>query len=182
MHDMKLNGGTGAWSGRRRAVVGLAVGALALVAVAGTATAGQTHTAAPAARPAAPVRAAAAAAPVRSGVPGSAVDRVADFYGAYIDAVSGDTGTLSTQLRTAYLTPALQKRLTAWEAQEHADGVLEAQSIPYSWSVAYDGSGMGHTFSTVTLTWDGGSHPEVTTLMISSDTATHQIADIKPGQ
>jgi hypothetical protein len=51
---------------------------------------------------------------VRGGSPDSAVDRVADFYGAYIDAVSDGTDDLSGHLRAHYLTEDLRQRLAAW--------------------------------------------------------------------
>ena len=63
---------------------------------------------------------------VRSGSPDSAVDRVADFFGAYIDAVSDGTDDLSTELRAHYLTGDFRQRLAAWEEANHADGVLRA--------------------------------------------------------
>jgi hypothetical protein len=158
---------------------GLAVAAVSALALAGTVTplavaAGDPAPAKAAAKPAA------AGKVVRSGSFLSATDRVAEFYGAYIDAVSGDTGHLSDQLRKAYLTPALRKSLLAWEAEEHADGVLRAQNIPVKWTVTTDGAGAGHVFTVVTLTWGFGPHPEVTRLAVQSDLATQLISDIKP--
>ncbi len=156
-----------------------AVAVPALVLAAAVAVPAVADTAGPARPAAATVRAAAGAA-VRAGSPNSTVDRVADFYGAYIDAVSGDTGHLSDQLRDAYLTPALRTRLAAWEADQHADGVLRAQDVPVGWSASGDGAGAGHAFSTVTLTWGYGPHPEVTRLAVRSDLATRLISDIEP--
>lgn len=117
---------------------------------------------------------------VRAGGPQSATDRVADFYGAYIDAV-WDTGTdhLSTDLRAHYLTTGLQKKLATWEAAQHADGVLRAQDVPTAWRVTYAGSGAGHAFTTVRLTWGGVGHETYTTLKVQSDLSTMKISDIK---
>ncbi|MEU9210206.1 hypothetical protein AB0D27_20165 [Streptomyces sp. NPDC048415] len=118
--------------------------------------------------------------PVRSGANGPAYDRVADFYGAYIDAVNDSgSGHLDTQLRTFYLTPGLRSRLATWESREHADGVLRAQDVPRAWKVTPGDSGMGHTWSTVRLTWGSAQHPTYTYLAVQSDLATKKISDIK---
>lgn len=74
--------------------------------------------------------------PARSGSNGPVYDRVADFYGAYIDAVTDSgSGHLDTQLRAFYLTSGLRSRLATWENREHADGVLRAQDVPRAWKV-----------------------------------------------
>ncbi len=161
----------------RRAVLGAAgVGAALAIAAAATLPAAATT------KPVASAKAVATTGTtVRAGSPFSAVDRVADFYGSYIDAVDGDTGNLSDQLRSLYLTTALQTKLTAWEADEHADGVLRAQSIPVSWSVTTDGAGAGHVFTVVHLVWGYGPNPEKSTLRIQSDTQSMLISDIEPG-
>ncbi|MGH1552356.1 hypothetical protein ACRAWF_10055 [Streptomyces sp. L7] len=68
-----------------------------------------------------------------SGSPDDNITRIADFYGAYIDAESdldNGGGKLARQLRAYYLTPAYLKKLTAWEDKNHADGVLQAQNTP----------------------------------------------------
>lgn len=119
--------------------------------------------------------------PVRGGSPDSAVDRVADFYGAYIDAVSGDSGSLPESLRAYYLTQDLQQRLAVWEQTHHADGVLRAQNVPTHWEVAYDNSGAGHLFTTVTLTWGTGKSADHTRLAVQSDLSTKLISDIEDG-
>ncbi|MEU4168492.1 hypothetical protein AB0F46_16660 [Streptomyces sp. NPDC026665] len=122
-----------------------------------------------------------AAPPARSGSSGPAYDRVADFYGAYIDAVTdGDSGTLSTRLRSFYLTPALRTQLAGWEHRQHADGVLRAQDVPRAWKVTAGDSGAGHTWSTVRLTWGSAAHPTYTYLTVQSDLATKKISGIKP--
>ncbi|WP_329586529.1 hypothetical protein OG500_35900 [Kitasatospora sp. NBC_01250] len=115
----------------------------------------------------------------RSGSPDSAVDRVADFYGAYIDAVSDGTDDLSDQLRAHYLTQDLRQRLAAWEEANHADGVLRAQDVPTAWEVSYQDSGAGHLFTTVTLTWGTGPDAGKTRLAVQSDLSTKLISDIE---
>ena len=117
--------------------------------------------------------------PVRSGSPASTVDRVADFYGAYIDAHYGTgMGSLGSDLRSHYLTKGLQKQLAVWERRNHADGVLHAQDVPNAWSVTAGDSGAGHTWTTVTFTW-GGKKPTHTHVTVQSDLATGLISDIK---
>ncbi|MFF9034381.1 hypothetical protein ACF090_02800 [Streptomyces sp. NPDC014892] len=102
----------------------------------------------------------AAAAPKSvTGTPGNVVTRVADFYGAYIDA-KGDyadpDAALATALRKHYLTPDFAKRLAAWEKKNGADGVLRAQNVPARWTVTDNGS-MGHSHEVaVTLTYGSG--------------------------
>jgi hypothetical protein len=119
---------------------------------------------------------------VRSGSPESAVDRVADFYGAYIDAVwDTDSGHLADDLRGHYLTPALQQRIADWEAANHADGVLFAQDVPTAWQVTYAGSGAGHTFTTVRLTFGEPGHATYQTIDVQSDLATKKVSDLKLG-
>lgn len=119
-------------------------------------------------------------APARVGSPRSAVDHVANFYGAYTDALH-DTGRgqLAGALRLRYLTPTLRRRLTQWEANHHQDGVLRAQGVPSRWSVAHRDSGLGHCWSVVTLTWDEKGQPaRRTRLRIRSDLATRLISGI----
>jgi hypothetical protein len=118
--------------------------------------------------------------PARSGSNGPAYDRVADFYGAYIDAVTdGGSGHLDQQLRAFYLTKNLRTRLAAWESRQHADGVLRAQDVPRAWKVTPEDRGMGHTWATVRLTWGSAKHPTYTYLEVQSDLATRKISDIK---
>ncbi|MGW3121567.1 hypothetical protein ACWDBW_31190 [Streptomyces sp. NPDC001107] len=89
-----------------------------------------------------------------SGKPSDNISRIADFYGAYIDAVTDeDSGNLGDALRAHYLTPAFQKELAAWEDREHADGVLRAQNVPLAWKVTDNGSTANRTEAVVTLTW-----------------------------
>ncbi|MEU3246890.1 MULTISPECIES: hypothetical protein [unclassified Streptomyces] len=119
--------------------------------------------------------------PARSGTAGPAYERVADFYGAYIDAVTDQgSGRLGSQLRAFYLTPDLRTRLAGWESREHADGVLRAQDVPRAWKVTAGDSGAGHTWSTVRLTWGSRQHPTYTYLTVRSDLATKKISGIGP--
>ncbi|MEU6659112.1 hypothetical protein [Streptomyces sp. NPDC046821] len=116
------------------------------------------------------------------GDPRSTVGRVADFYGAYIDSV-WDTqdpaaGADAKALRSFYLSKAAQKKVAAFEAKEHADGILFAQNVPVKWKVAYTGSGAGHATSLVTLTWSDGKNPEVTHIKVQSDLKTRKITDL----
>ncbi|MFI6010125.1 hypothetical protein ACIBAG_15125 [Streptomyces sp. NPDC051243] len=121
------------------------------------------------------------AAPSRSGSPNSTVDRVADFYGAYIDVLfdSGRSGPADA-LRGHYLTAKLRSSLARWEAAHHKDGVLRAKGVPIAWKVDYNDSGMGHCWTRVTLTWqDSGNRVHRTQLMVQSDLATRLISGIK---
>ncbi|PSJ29766.1 hypothetical protein B7P34_05815 [Streptosporangium nondiastaticum] len=122
-----------------------------------------------------------AGSPVREGSPDSAVDRVADFYGAYIDAVDDGTDDLGSELRAHYLTEDFRQRLAAWEEANHADGVLRAQDVPTHWAVRYHDSGAGHLFTTVTLTWGTGPDAGHTRLAVQSDLSTKLISDIEDG-
>ncbi|MFZ3573020.1 hypothetical protein ACOKM5_39450 [Streptomyces sp. BH097] len=118
----------------------------------------------------------------RSGAPASAVDRVADFYGSYIDILyDSGHGPLSHSLRAHYLTHNLQRTLSRWETTHRRDGVLRSNATPVEWRVDYHDSGMGHCWSTVTLTWKGrGHHTHHTSLTVRSDLATRLISDIRP--
>ena len=116
---------------------------------------------------------------VRAGSPESAVDRVADFYAAYIDALFDGTDDLGDQLRTHHLTADLRQRLAAWEEVNHADGVLRAQDVPTRWEVRYVDSGAGHLFTTVTLTWGSGPDAGHTRLAVRSDLGTKRISDVE---
>ncbi|MEV0221692.1 hypothetical protein [Streptomyces sp. NPDC050704] len=122
-------------------------------------------------------------APARSGSPGPVYDRVAHFYGAYID-VANDPGSNSAaaELREFYLTSDLRSRLLAWEKRNDADGILRAQHVPSAWKVTPGDSGMGHTYSTVRLTWDSGpgtgGEKTYTYLTVRSDLESRKISDI----
>ncbi|MEU6511775.1 hypothetical protein [Streptomyces sp. NPDC046942] len=126
----------------------------------------------------------AAAVSSAEGDPRNATQHVADFYGAYIDAVwaTGDTsaGPAAKALRGFYLTVAAQKKVAAFEKKEHADGILFAQNVPVKWKVTYTGSGAGRATSRVTLTWSDGKHPEVSRIDVQSDLKTLKITDLKP--
>ncbi|GAA3371774.1 hypothetical protein GCM10020367_23790 [Streptomyces sannanensis] len=127
------------------------------------------------------LRSAAAPAPPRSGSPAPAYDRVAHFYGAYID-VAHDPGdnALAAELRTFYLTPRLREELRDWERRHPAaDGVLRGRSVPTAWKVTPRDSGMGHTWSVVRLTWGSGPGRTYTYLEVQSDLDTRRISGIR---
>ncbi|MFC4498140.1 MULTISPECIES: hypothetical protein [Streptomyces] len=109
-----------------------------------------------------------------SGRPSDNITRIADFYGAYIDAVTDENaGRLGEELRRHYLTPAFQKELKAWEDTNHANGVLRAQNVPLAWKVTDNGTA-DHTEAVVTLTWSEG---ETSTLIVDM-TRGHKIFHI----
>ncbi|MEU7168227.1 hypothetical protein AB0A70_26890 [Streptomyces morookaense] len=117
--------------------------------------------------------------PEHSGSSASAVDRVADFYGAYIDVLNGrGRSHLADELREFYLTDDFRARLGSWEKEHGGDGVLRAQSVPTSWTVAYNDSGMGHVWTRVTLTWTGQGRSAHTVLAVQSDQSSLRISDI----
>ncbi|MFI7405239.1 hypothetical protein ACIBW9_32960 [Streptomyces sp. NPDC049541] len=121
-------------------------------------------------------QASAGAAHSVSGKPADNISRIADFYGAYIDAVTDeDSGNLGDALRAHYLTPAFQKELAAWEDREHADGVLRAQNVPLAWKVTDNGSTANRTEAVVTLTWSRNS---TSTLVVDMARDSRQIFHI----
>ncbi|MEU6222402.1 hypothetical protein [Streptomyces sp. NPDC047042] len=124
----------------------------------------------------APAKAATAAPQSVSGTPGKAVTRVADFYGAYIDAKGDYTdpdAALATALRKHYLTPDFAKRLAAWEKKNGADGVLRAQNVPARWTVTDNGS-MGHSHEVVvTLTFGSGETTQKIKLFVLLERYNH---------
>ncbi|MDX2545119.1 hypothetical protein ACOT81_05970 [Streptomyces sp. WI04-05B] len=123
-----------------------------------------------------------AAVPIREGSPQSVVGHVADFYGAYTDALYDlGRGELAHALRHHYLTAELCRSLIRWEAAHQGDGVLRAKGVPARWSVTYNDSGMGHCWSRVTLSWEGPGHEAPahhTHLLVRSDLATRRISGI----
>ncbi|MGP4047556.1 hypothetical protein [Streptomyces sp. 2A115] len=122
-------------------------------------------------------------APPRSGSPGPVYDRVAHFYGAYID-VANDPGSnaAAAELRRFYLTSDLRSRLLTWERRNDADGILRSQNVPSAWKVTPGDSGMGHTYTTVRLTWESGpgtgGEKTYTYLTVRSDLESRKISDI----
>ena len=121
-------------------------------------------------------QASAGAAHSVSGKPSDNISRIADFYGAYIDAVTDeDSGNLGDALRAHYLTPAFQKELAAWEDTEHADGVLRAQNVPLAWKVTDNGTTATRTEAVVTLTWSAG---QTSTLVVDMTRGSHKILHI----
>lgn len=130
----------------------------------------------PAARPASVIR----DEPVREGSPSSAVDEVADFYAAYIDAHTGEPDTtLFDALRSHYLTQDFRQRLAEWEQENGEDGVFRSQNTPVAWQVTYDNSGAGHVFTQVRLAWGDEQNPTYTYLSVQSDSDTKLISDIQ---
>ncbi|MEU3827025.1 hypothetical protein GT045_09665 [Streptomyces sp. SID486] len=110
-----------------------------------------------------------------SGKPSDNITRIADFYGAYIDAVTDeDSGRLGEALRSHYLTAGFQKELNAWEEKNHANGVLRAQNVPLAWKVTDNGTA-DHTEAVVTLTWSKSS---TTTLVVDMTRGSHKIFHI----
>ncbi|MFJ8021995.1 hypothetical protein [Streptomyces sp. NPDC096311] len=128
----------------------------------------------------APAKRSTAAVQSVSGMSGQAVTRVADFYGAYIDAKGDYTDpdiTLATALRNHYLTPDFAKRLTTWEKKNGADGVLRAQNVPTKWTATDNGTvGNGHEVI-VTLTFGSGETTQKTKLFVLVERYNH-IVDI----
>ncbi len=126
----------------------------------------------------------AAAVSSAQGDPRNTTQHVADFYGAYIDAVwATDDATAAPAakaLRGFYLSSAVRKQVAAYEKKEHADGILFAQNVPVKWKVTYTGSGMGHATSRVTLTWGDGPHAQVSRIDVQSDLKTLKITGLKP--
>ena len=123
----------------------------------------------------APSKAAAAAPRTVTGSPSDSVTRIADFYGAYIDAQSGprDGGKLVAELRKYSIHPDYLKKLVAWEGKNHADGVLRAQNVPLRWTVTDNGTA-DHTEAGITLTWGSGT----TTKLVVDMTRDHRIINI----
>ncbi|MFG2616741.1 hypothetical protein ACGFXC_03895 [Streptomyces sp. NPDC048507] len=112
-----------------------------------------------------------------SGSPEGAFNRIADFYGSYIDAVYDGDGKTADQLRSFYLSKPLQQELKQWEEANHANGVLRAQNVPVGWKVTSTGSGAGKTNATVTLSW-GGSGDNTTLLRVQADLKTKKLTSI----
>ncbi|MEU0971033.1 hypothetical protein ABZ357_38595 [Streptomyces sp. NPDC005917] len=112
-----------------------------------------------------------------SGDPSDNLTRIADFYGAYIDAVNDPdaSGDLPTALRAYYIDPAYLKQVEAWEDQEHANGVLQAQNTPLKWKVTANGTAKNHTEAVITLTW---SRDTTTKLIVDMSRDTHKIIHI----
>ncbi|MER7839034.1 hypothetical protein ABTY98_24935 [Streptomyces sp. NPDC096040] len=112
-----------------------------------------------------------------SGDPSDNLTRIADFYGAYIDAESDldGSGGLPTALRSYYIDPTYLKKVEAWEDREHADGVLQAQNTPLKWKVTDNGTAKNHTEAVVTLTW---SRDTTTKLFVDMNRGSHKIIHI----
>ncbi|MFD4543285.1 hypothetical protein [Streptomyces bauhiniae] len=110
-----------------------------------------------------------------SGKTSDNITRIANFYGAYIDAVlDEDRGDLGEALRDHYLSARFQKELANWEEKNQADGVLRAQNVPLAWKVTDNGT-TDHTEAVITLTW-GTSRP--TRLVVDMTRGSHKIFHI----
>ncbi|MGV9342986.1 hypothetical protein [Streptomyces sp. NPDC003688] len=162
----------------------VALGAGLVLAAVTPALAGPADTTAhPAAHPVTSAAARPATVTTAQGDPRNVTQRVADFYGAYIDAVwdaEDPAGAANAKaLRDFYLSAPARKKVSAWERRNHADGILFAQNVPVRWKAAYTGSGMGHATTRVTLTWSDGKHPQVTRIDVQSDLTTRKITDLK---
>ena len=117
---------------------------------------------------------------VHAGSPTSAVNRVAQFYGAYIDALHDSRrGPLANALRTAYLTKDLRDDLKKWENDNKADGVLRAQNVPAAWAVKYHDTSGNQVFSYVRLSWGTPTQRTYTYLVVRSDLRTKLISGIR---
>ncbi|WP_316731231.1 D-lyxose/D-mannose family sugar isomerase [Streptomyces sp. 11x1] len=91
-----------------------------------------------------------------TGKPTGPITRIADFYGAYIDARNTEGGgQLAEELRKFYLPPAVRWELKVWEKKNNADGVLRAQNTPARWKVTDNGTA-NHTETGITFTWGNG--------------------------
>ncbi|MEU5196860.1 hypothetical protein AB0G86_22850 [Streptomyces scabiei] len=114
-----------------------------------------------------------------TGFNGDGMTRVADFFGAYVDAKDDSPGpdtALAMALRAHYLTPAFAKRLKAWEKKNNADGVLRAQNVPVEWTVSESANGR---HIVVTLTFGGGESPTKTTRFDVKQSLLGDISDIR---
>jgi hypothetical protein len=110
-----------------------------------------------------------------SGKTSDNITRIANFYGAYIDAViDEDSGDLGKALRSHYLTAGFQKELNTWEKKNHADGVLRAQNVPLAWKVTDNGA-TDHTQAVITLTWGASG---TTKLVVDMTRGSHKIFHI----
>lgn len=108
--------------------------------------------------------------------PSSVADDIEAFYGGYIAALdAGDTNG-AEQLRQRNTSTGYLQELERWEQRHQTDGVLRSQNVPDGVDVEYDGSGTGHTWTVVTLRWDGG--PD-TKLHVQADSEDHRISDIR---
>lgn len=156
---------------RARMLTALSAFTALAAAAAGVVLAAPAGAAAKASAPT-PPKAAASAPRTVAGSPSDSLTRIADFYGAYIDAQSGPGGggKLAAELRKYYIHPDYLKKLVAWEDKNHADGVLRAQNTPLSWKVTDNGTA-DHTEAGITLTWGSGA----TTKLVVDMTRDHRI-------
>jgi hypothetical protein len=125
----------------------------------------------------------AASEPAAQGDPRAVTQRVSDFYGAYIDtAWDGEDPAAVASLKALkdfYLSADARRKVAAYEAREHADGVLFAQNVPVRWRVAYTGAGAGQATCRVTLVWGDRRDAQVTGIDVRSDLKTRKITELK---
>ena len=95
-----------------------------------------------------------------SGKPSDNITRIADFYGAYIDAVTDEgSGDLRDALRSPLPHPRLPEGTERLGGEEHADGVLRAQNVPSRGRSPTTAPPPPVTEAVVTLTWSAGQPP-----------------------
>ncbi|GGV35753.1 hypothetical protein GCM10010495_60930 [Kitasatospora herbaricolor] len=76
-----------------------------------------------------------------SGKSSDDLTRVADFYGAYIDArLDAEDGGLAAELRKFYVRADYLGEVAKWEEANQADGILRAQNVPLKWTVKENGA------------------------------------------
>ncbi|MET9616826.1 hypothetical protein [Kitasatospora indigofera] len=107
-----------------------------------------------------------------SGKSSDDLTRVADFYGAYIDArLDAEDGRLAAELRKFYVQADYLGEVAKWEELNQADGILRAQNVPLKWTVK--GTGTAGQVG-ITLTWGQA----VTTRLVVDLDRTHKITHI----
>ncbi|WP_405020803.1 hypothetical protein OHV05_31950 [Kitasatospora sp. NBC_00070] len=98
----------------------------------------------------------------QAGLQTRAEKQVNAFFGQYRDAVLGQNPNQDpTEVRQEFLTPGLNTELDRWADDHQADPVFRAQNVPDDWSVAYAGSGAGHSTVILTEKWRDGSTTDV---------------------
>ncbi|MGV9267577.1 hypothetical protein ACWDRR_23295 [Kitasatospora sp. NPDC003701] len=101
---------------------------------------------------------AASAAALRAPQASRAEVQVNAFFSQYRSAVLGQNPNQNPrEVRQEFLTPELDTALDTWAADNQADPVFRAQNVPANWSVAYGGSGAGHSTVILTEYWRDGS-------------------------
>ncbi len=100
------------------------------------------------------------------------------FFSQYRDAVLGQNPNQDPiEVRQEFLTSELNTRLDKWAATHDADPIFRAQNVPTDWSVAYGGSGAGHTTVILTENWGDGSTTKVWYQVRLADLRINDIQD-----